>query len=68
MDPDAHVLHRRVRPDVIDKHLFCDNLTRAVGKIDQNIQGPTAEGKRLIVAPEYPLANGKFERAEPQLP
>jgi hypothetical protein len=67
VDPDAHLLHGLVRPDVIDKHLFCDNLTWAIGKIYQNIQGPTAEGKRLIVAPEYPLANGKFERAEPQL-
>jgi hypothetical protein len=53
---------------VIDEFLLRDDLTRAVGKIDQNIQRPTAEGKHLTVAPEHPLANRKFERAKPQLP
>jgi hypothetical protein len=53
---------------VINELLLRDDLTRAVGKIDQNIQRPTAEGKHLTVAPEHPLANRKFERAKPQLP
>src|SRR6266851_5621121 len=68
VDPEAPLLHGDVRPDVIDELLLRDDLTRAVGKIDQNIQRPTAEGKHFTVAPEHPLANRKFERAEPQLP
>ena len=68
VDPEAPLLYGYVRPDVIDELLLRDDLTRAVGKIDQNIQRPTAEGKHLTVAPEHPLANRKFERAEPQLP
>jgi hypothetical protein len=65
---EAALLDRHVRPDVIDQFLLCDHLTRAVGKIDQDIQRPTAEGKHLTVAPEYPLADREFERAELQLP
>jgi len=68
VDPKAPLLDRYVRPDVIDEFLLCDHLTRAVGKIDQDIQRPVPEGKHLTVAPEYPLANRKFERIEPQLP
>ena len=68
VDPEAPLLNGYVRPDVIDQLLLRDDLTRTVGKIDQNIQRPTAEGKHSTVAPEHPLANRKFERAEPQLP
>ena len=68
VDPEAPLLYGYVRPDVIDEFLLRDDLTRVVGKIDQNIQRPAAEGKHFIVAPEHPLANRKFERAEPQLP
>src|SRR5712675_3029810 len=68
VDPKAPLLDGYVRPDVIDEFLLGDHLTRAVGKIDQNIQRPAGEGKHLTIAPEYPLANRKFERAEPQLP
>src|SRR5882757_5938475 len=67
VDSEAPLLDGYVRPDVIHQLLLCDDLTRAVGKIDQNIEGPAAEGKHLTVAPERPLANRKFERAEPQL-
>ena len=68
VDPEAPLLDGYVRPDVIDELLLRDDLTWAVGKIGQNIQRPVPEGKRLIVAPEHPLANRKFKRAEPQLP
>jgi hypothetical protein len=68
VDSKAPLLDGYVRPDVIDELLLRDDLTRAIGKIDQNIQRPTAEGKRPTIAPEHPLANRKFERAEPQLP
>src|SRR5216683_3655692 len=68
VDPEAPLLYGYVRPDVIDELLLRDDLTRAVGKIDQNIQRPTAEGKHLTVAPEHPLANRKVERTELQLP
>src|SRR5882672_10287712 len=67
-DPDAPLLDGHTGPDVIDQLLLRDDLAWAVGKIDQNIQRPIAEAKRLTVAPEYPLANRKFERAESQLP
>jgi hypothetical protein len=68
VDPEAPLLYVYVRPDVIDELLLRDDLTRAVGKIDQNIWCPTAERKHVTVAPEHPLANRKFERAESQLP
>src|SRR5258706_15948263 len=68
VDSEAPLLYGYVRPDVIDELLLCDHLTRTLGKIDQNIQRPTPEGKHLTVAPEHPLANRKFERTELQLP
>src|SRR5258705_2530792 len=68
VDPEAPLLDGYVRPDVIDQFLLCDHLTWAVGKIYQNIQRPIPERNHLTVAPEHPLANRKFERAEPQLP
>jgi hypothetical protein len=68
VDSEAPLLNGYVRPDVIDELLLCDDLAWAVGKMDQNIQRPIPEGKHLTVAPEHPLANRKFERAEPQLP
>src|SRR5258708_28932732 len=67
VDSEAHLLDGHIGPDVIDEFLLCDHLTRTLGKIDQNIQRPTPEGKHLTVAPEHPLANRKFERAKPQL-
>src|SRR6267143_3230998 len=68
VDSYAPLLYGYVRRDLIEEFLLRDDLTRAVGKIDQNIQRPAAEGKHSTVAPEYPLANRKFKRAEPQLP
>src|SRR3984893_15517059 len=68
VDSEASLLNDYVRPDVIDEILLRDDLTWAVGKIDQNIQRPIPEGKHLTVAPEHPLANRKFEWAKPQLP
>jgi hypothetical protein len=68
VDPETPLLNGYVRPDVIDQPLLRDDLTWAVGEIGQDIQRPIPEGKHLTVAPEPPLANRKFERAEPQLP
>jgi hypothetical protein len=68
VDSKASFLNGYVRPDVIHQFLLRDDLTWAIGKIAQNIQGPTPERKHLTVAPECPLAKGKFKRAEPQLP
>ena len=45
VDPEAPLLHGYVRPDVIDELLLRDDLTRAVGKIDQNIQRPIRRGE-----------------------
>src|SRR5262245_35409489 len=41
---EAPLLYGYARPDVIDELLFRDDLTRAIGKIEQNIQRPTADG------------------------
>ena len=68
VDPEAAFLNGYVRPDTIHQLLLRDDLTWAVGKIAQNIQRPIPERKRSAVAPEQPLANRKFKRAEPQLP
>src|SRR6266852_3357161 len=68
VDPEAPLLNGYVRPDVLHQLLLFDDLTWAVGKIGQNIQRPIPEGKHSTVAPEHPLANRKFKRAEPQLP
>jgi len=68
VDSEAPLLYGYVRPDAIDELLLRDDLTRAVDKIDQNIQRSTVEGKHLAVASEHPLANRKFERTELQLP
>jgi len=57
VDPEVPLLNGYVRPDVIHQLLLRDDLTWAVGKIDQNVQRPIAEGKRLTVAPEHPFAN-----------
>ena len=67
VDSEASLLNDYLRPDVIDEILLRDDLTWAVGKIDQNIQRPIPEGKHSTLAPEHPLANRKFKRAEPQL-
>src|SRR6266851_7436011 len=68
VDSEAPLLYGYVRPDVIDELLLRDDLTWAGGKIGQNIQRPIPEGKHSTVAPDHPLANRKFKRAEPQLP
>jgi hypothetical protein len=68
VDPKASLLDDHIWPGVIDEFPLRDDLTRALGKIGQNVQRPTAKGKQLTVAPQHPLANRKFERAEPQLP
>jgi hypothetical protein len=68
VDSKAPFLNGYVRPDVIHQLLLRDDFTWAVGKIGQNIQRPIPETKHSTVAPEHPLANRKFKRAEPQLP
>src|SRR6266850_5660342 len=67
VDPEVPLLNGYVRPDVIHQLLLRDDLTWAVGKIDQNVQRPIPEGKHSTVAPEHPLADRKFKGAEPQL-
>ena len=60
-DPKSETRDRQDR----EATLRSAELGVAVGKIDQNIERPAAEGQHRTVAPEHPLANGKFERAEP---
>src|SRR5882757_862353 len=68
VDSKAPFLDGYARPDVIHQLLLRNNFTWAVGKIGQNIQRPIPERKHSTVAPEEPLVNRKFKRAEPQLP
>ena len=68
MDAQTSLPYGNARPDVIDELLLRDDLTRAVGKINQNIKRPIPEGNHLPVAPEQSLANRKFEGVKTQLP
>ena len=68
MDPEAPLLNGYIGPDVIHQLLLRDDLAWAVGKMGQNIQRPIPEEKHSTVAPNHPLANRNFKRAEPQLP
>src|SRR5712675_367742 len=67
VDPEAPLLDGYVRPDVVHQLLLCDHLTRTLGKVDQDVEGPAAQGQRLTVTPEHPLAARKLERTELQL-
>src|SRR6266852_6730373 len=55
VDPEAPLLDRYVGPDVIDQFLLCDHLTWAVGKVDQEVQGPATKGQHHTLAPQHPL-------------
>src|SRR5882757_8930819 len=67
VDPEAPLLDRYVRPDVVDQLLLCDHLTWTLGKVDQDVERPAAKGQHHTLAPQQPFANRKFERAELQL-
>ena len=55
VDSEAPLLDGYVRPDVINEFLLCDDLTRTLGKIDQDVERPAAKGKYDTVAPQHPL-------------
>src|ERR1700692_1591660 len=67
VDPDAPLLHGHVRPDVIDEVLLCDHLTRTLGKVDQDVEGPAAKGQHHTVAPKTPLAARSLKGAKLQI-
>ena len=46
VNPEAALLDGDVPPDVIDQLLLSDDLAWTFSKIDQNIERPTAKGKR----------------------
>jgi hypothetical protein len=66
VDSEAPFLNDDVRPDVIDELLLRDELTWALGKINQDVEGPAAKGQHHTLAPQQPFANRKFESAELQ--
>src|SRR5882672_2605371 len=66
VDPDASLLDGDVRPDVIHQLLLCDHFTWALGKVDQDVERPAAEGQYHTVAPEHPLLRQKLEGAKLQ--
>ena len=66
VNPEAALLDGDVPPDVIDQFLLSDDLARTFSKIDQNIERPTAKGKRDTVTPKHPFATGKLKRTESQ--
>jgi predicted nucleic-acid-binding protein len=55
VDPEAPLLDGYVRPNLIDEFLLRDDLTWAVGKINQNIERPTAEGKYFVATSQDPF-------------
>src|ERR1700730_5123309 len=67
VDSEAPLLDGHVRPDVIDELLLRDHLTRAVGKIDQDVEGPAAKGQHHTVAPQHPLPARKLKGAKLQI-
>src|SRR5258706_3603296 len=67
VDSEAPFLNDYVRPDVIDELLLRDELTWALGKINQDVESPAAKGQHHTLAPQQPFANRKFESAELQL-
>src|SRR5260221_7284438 len=67
VDPDAPLLDGHVRPDVIDQFLLGNHLTRAPGKIDQNVQGPAAKGQHLAVTPQHPFLARKLKGPKLQI-
>ena len=66
-DSEAPLLDGHIGPDVINEFFLCDDLAGALGKIDQNIERPAAEGKHLTIAPKDPLADRKLKRAKLQV-
>jgi hypothetical protein len=64
VDPEAALLDGDVPPDVIYQILLSDDLAWTFGEIDQNIERPTAKGKRDTVTPKHPFATGKLKRTE----
>lgn len=66
VDPEAALLHGDVRPDMINELVLSDDLAWTFSKIDQNIERPTAKGKRDTVTPKHPFATGQLERTESQ--
>src|SRR6266566_6148821 len=67
VDPDAPLLDGHVRPDVIDQFLLCNHLTRAPGKVDQNVEGPAAKRQHLTLPPQHPFLARELKRAELQV-
>src|SRR5467141_2842075 len=55
VDPEAPLLDGYVRPDVIDEFLLRDDLTRTLGKVDQDVEGPATKGQHHTLAPQHPL-------------
>jgi hypothetical protein len=66
MDAEASLLDHNVRPDVINELFLCDDFAGTLGKIDQDIERPAAEGKHDTVALKDSLATRKLKRAELQ--
>src|SRR5882757_3216313 len=52
---------------MIDQLLLRDDLTWAVGKVDQDVEGPAAKGQHHTVAPKHPLPARKLEGAKLQI-
>src|ERR1700739_3141873 len=66
VNPEAALLDGDVPPDVIDQLLLSDALAWTLSKIYQNIERPTAKGKRDTVTPKHPFATGKLKRTKSQ--
>src|ERR1700722_4191164 len=67
VDSQAPLLDGYVRPDAIDQLLLCDHLTRPLGKVDQDVEGPAAKGQHHTVAPKHPLPARKLKGPKLQI-
>ena len=52
---------------MIHQLLLSDHLTRTVGKVDQDVEGPAAKGQRLALTPKHPVPARKLKGAKLQI-
>src|ERR1700688_1850636 len=63
VDSEAPFLNDYVRPDVIDELLLRDELTWALGEINQDVESPTTKGQAHTLAAQQPFAYPQVEGA-----
>jgi len=52
INPEASLLDGHIGPDVIEEFLLRDDLAGALGKVDQDVEGPVAQGQHYTLSPQ----------------